>query len=139
MTTEEVALAQHINERYPHMYLPEDPASYPRGGFIGLVNLLDVSAMNSTIIGAHTPMEREMGDWAVGRLAWVCTGAHAFPRRNINVPGESPALMEDDPDVWEGYIPARGQQRLWTPTDAQQAQILWAKEAADTKFGQWRP
>lgn len=73
----------------------ESEADLPRGAVVAIAELVDVVEMIPCVIANQTELERELGDWRVGRFAWVLRGVRAI-----------------EP------VPARGAQGLWTLDEA---------------------
>lgn len=67
------------------------PDPLPRGGVIGLVDLVDIREMDEELIAAQTELELALGDWREGRFAWY------FENPRPIVP----------------WLEVRGYQRMW--------------------------
>lgn len=67
------------------------PDPLPRGGVIGLVDLVDIREMDEALIGAQTELELALGDWQEGRFAWFL----------------------ENPRPIKPWLEVRGYQRMW--------------------------
>lgn len=70
------------------------PWALPFGAVVAVAKLVAVHRMTQTLIDAQTPLEREVGNWQVGRYAWVLEDVRSIPWPCIPLRGMQAAPFE---------------------------------------------
>ena len=77
--------------------LPYGSGEMPFGALVATCELVDCLRMTPAIVGDRPPLELELGDWRVGRFAWVL----------VNVVRIEPFFAPGSRGLWEWDLPIR--------------------------------